>query len=425
MRNIEFFKGKKITVIGFARSGVACANLLFQLGAEVRVTDSKPASELSASKAQLVSGDIRIECGAHTEDFIKGSDLAVLSPGIPDEALPVRWAVKHGIPVYSEIEVAWTVCPSCVIAVTGSNGKTTTTTLIGLVLEAAGKRAVVCGNIGNPFSGEVARLKATDHVILEISSFQLEKIRSFKPRISLITNLNPNHLDRYRSVQEYTEAKKRIFLNQDEDDHLVLNSLDPASAVFAGQARARVSYFGEGQGFNQNQAAVEAVARILGISRSVCAGVFSAFKGLEHRMEEVARINQVIFINDSKATTVESAMWALRNIPTRAVLIAGGKDKGLDYSLILGLAKQKVRSFVLIGQAAQKIKRAVEGSVPVEEALDLRDAVVKAYRLAHPGEYVLLSPMCSSYDMFADYVERGRVFKAIVKDMEAHARITA
>jgi UDP-N-acetylmuramoylalanine--D-glutamate ligase len=424
MRTIDCFKGKKVTVIGFARSGLACANLLYSLGAQVRVTDSKPASALAANKALLASGDIALECGVHTEDFIAGSDLAVLSPGIPDEAPPVQWAMKHGIPVYSEIEVAWAVCPAPVIAVTGSNGKTTTTTLIGLVLEAAGKRAVVCGNIGNPFSGEVARLKPTDHVVLEVSSFQLEKIRTFKPYIAVITNLNPNHLDRYRSLQEYSDAKKRIFLNQDARDHLILNKADPLSAAFAGQTKAQVSYFGEEPGLNLNQAAVVRVARILGISGEACVGVFSRFKGLEHRMEEVARIDQVTFINDSKATTVESAMWALRNIPTRAVVIAGGKDKGLDYRLILDLARQKVRGFVLIGQARQKIRQAVEGSAPVEEALDLRDAVIKARRLARPGDYVLLSPMCASYDMFADYEERGRVFKKIVKDMESHAHIT-
>jgi UDP-N-acetylmuramoylalanine--D-glutamate ligase len=419
MRNTGYFKGKRIIVIGLARSGLACANLLHELGAEVSITDSKPWEFLKDAISQLVSPDIRVECGKHTQEFIQGRDIAVLSPGVPDEAPPVQWAIKLGIPVISEIEVAWTVCPAKVIAVTGSNGKTTTTTLIGLVLEAAGKHAVVCGNIGNPFTGEVSKVAAGDYVVLEVSSFQLEKIATFKPYIALITNLNPNHLDRYKDLKDYIGAKKRVFLNQDPSDYLVLNSQDQVVASFAGDSRAKAGYFKEEPGLNPNQAAVMRIAQILGISQEICAGVFSGFKGLEHRMEEVARINQVTFINDSKATTVESAMWALRNVPQRCVLIAGGKDKGLDYRLIMDLAKQKVRAFVLIGQAREKIKAAIAGQLPIEEAQDLQDAVIKAYNKAEAGDWVLLSPMCSSYDMFADYEQRGRVFKGIVKGLES------
>ncbi|MCU0651138.1 MAG: Mur ligase family protein [Candidatus Omnitrophica bacterium] len=209
MRNTEKFKGKKVAIIGFARSGLACANLLHGIGAHVRITDSKPEADLRDVIKDLASCDIPVECGKHTKEFIAGSDLAVLSPGVPDEALPVRWALESGIPVISEIEAAWTLCPAPVIAVTGSCGKTTTTTLIGLVLEAAGKRAFVCGNIGNPFSGEVSSVSDGDFVVLEVSSFQLEKIKTFKPYISVITNLNPNHLDRYNDLKDYINAKKR------------------------------------------------------------------------------------------------------------------------------------------------------------------------------------------------------------------------
>jgi UDP-N-acetylmuramoylalanine--D-glutamate ligase len=418
MRNTGYFTGKKVTVIGLARSGLACANLLYRLGAQVAVTDSKPRAALQDAIAHLESSDILVECGGHSEEYIIGRDMVVLSPGIPDEAPPVRWALKHNIPVYSEIETAWTVCPGTVIAVTGSNGKTTTTTLMGSVINAAGKHAVVCGNIGNPFSGEVSRLKPGDYVVLEVSSFQLEKIKTFKPYIAIITNINPNHLDRYKDMQEYIDAKKRIFLNQDSSDYLIVNKEDRAVAGIAGEAGSKIESFCEEPGLNPNQAAVVKAAAILGIRREVCAKVFRDFKGLEHRMEEVCRINQVTFINDSKATTVESTMWALRNIPTHAVLIAGGKDKGLDYRLIRDLAGQKVRSLVLIGQAARKIKKALEDTVPVDEARDLQDAVIRAYNRAEPGDCVLLSPMCSSYDMFADYEERGRVFKKIVRDLE-------
>jgi UDP-N-acetylmuramoylalanine--D-glutamate ligase len=419
MRNTGYFKGKRITVIGLARSGLACANLLHELGAEVSITDSKPGEFLKDAISQLVSPDIRVECGKHTREFILGRDIVVLSPGVPDEAPPVQWAIKLGISIISEIEVAWTVCPAQVIAVTGSNGKTTTTTLIGLVLEAAGKHAVVCGNIGNPFTGEVSKIASGDYVVLEVSSFQLEKIINFKPYIALITNLKSNHLDRYNNLKDYIGAKKRVFLNQDGGDFLVLNSQDSVVAGFAGDSRAQVGYFKEEPGLNPNQAAVMRIAQILGISQEICAGVFAGFKGLEHRMEEVARINQVTFINDSKATTVESAMWALRNVPQRCVLIAGGKDKGLDYRLIMDLAKHKVRAFVLIGQAREKIKAAIAGQLPIEEAQDLQDAVIKAYNKAEAGDWVLLSPMCSSYDMFTDYEQRGKVFKGIVKGLES------
>jgi len=423
MRNTDLYVNKKIAIIGLARSGLACANLLCAIGANVRVTDLKQRSELTEAISQLISSSIRVECGGHTEETIAGCDMAVLSPGIADTALPVRWAIKHGIPIYSEIEIAWTLCPAPVIAITGSTGKTTTATLMGKVLEDAGINAIVCGNIGNPFSGEVARFKPQDYVVLEVSSFQLEKIKNFRPHIAIVTNVSKNHLDRYPGMEEYISAKKRIFLNQQPNDYLLLNKCDPASKEFGLTARSQIVYFGQDTCLNQNQAAVAKAADIMGIPDKVYMKTFKDFKGIEHRMEYVARINDVSFINDSKATTVESTMWALRNIPQRAVLIAGGKDKGLDYSLILELARQKVRSCILIGEAADKISRAFQGIVFVEKSPNLKDAVHKAFKKALPGDTVLLSPMCSSYDMFNDYEERGRAFKKIVLEIEANAGI--
>lgn len=418
MRNADIYRGKKVAVIGLARSGLACANLLRSIGAEVSVTDSKPAELLRDAAGGLAYKDIRVETGGHTEDLINGRDLVVLSPGIPDSAAPVQWAFKRKIPVISEIEVAWTLCPCPVVAITGSNGKTTTTTLTGLVLNAGGRSVRVCGNIGNPFSGEVAGLSSRDFVVLEVSSFQLEKIVTFKPFIAIITNLNPNHLDRYSSVEEYIAAKKRIFLNQTAEDHIVLNASDPVVSKFASEARSKAVYFGMDEGLNPNQSAVVKAAEILGIERAVCLDVFKSFKGLEHRMEEVCSIEGVKFINDSKATTVESAVWALRNIPGNVVLIAGGKDKGLDYSLVLEAAKGKVTSAVLIGQAAGLIKKVFAGHIPFQDASDMRDAVRKAFKSAKKGDCVLLSPMCASYDMFSDYEERGRVFKSAVNELK-------
>ncbi|MDD5730191.1 MAG: Mur ligase family protein, partial [Candidatus Omnitrophica bacterium] len=221
MRNTEFFKNKKVTVVGLARSGLSCANLLHELGARVFVTDNKDCGPARENLAQLKSKDIKAELGGHTKGFVEGSDLVIISPGVLDKALPVVWAKEFRIPVISEIEFAWMLCPATVVAVTGSNGKTTVTTLIGKILEADGKRAFVCGNIGNPFSSEVRKMNEGDFVSLEVSSFQLEKIKTFKPRIAVILNLSRNHLDRHSDMQEYLDAKKRVFMNQDTFDFLV------------------------------------------------------------------------------------------------------------------------------------------------------------------------------------------------------------
>jgi len=417
MRNSDYFKDKNVVIVGLARSGLSCANLLFDLGAKVSVTDNKANEATIRNRANLKSKDINVELGLHTEGFVKGRDLLVLSPGVTNNAPPVIWAEKFNIPIISEIELAWILCPATIIAVTGANGKTTVTTLIGKILEKAGKKVFVCGNIGNPFCAEVEKMKEGDFVSLEVSSFQLERIASFKPKIALILNFTPNHLDRYKDMQEYLAAKKRIFMNQDKSDYLVLNSQDPVLRGIAKEAKAKVLYFSQEEGLNPNQAAVLAVGSILGIDRELIKEVFGEFKGIEHRLEYVAEINKVKFINDSKATTVDSAMWALNNISTPIVLIAGGKHKGVDYRQILDLARQKVREVILIGEAKEKIRAALEGVLALDEAATLEEAVRKAYQKARPGDSVLLSPMCSSFDMFSSYEERGSVFKNAVQGL--------
>ncbi|MFA5118870.1 MAG: UDP-N-acetylmuramoyl-L-alanine--D-glutamate ligase [Candidatus Omnitrophota bacterium] len=418
MLNPRQYKNKKVTVIGFARSGLACANLLHRLGAFVCVTDIKDDEQTRLNATRLCSQDISLELGIHTPCVVKGRDLIVVSPGIPDEAMPLVWAKEFGVPVIGEIEFAWSLCPAKVIAVTGSNGKTTVTTLIGKVLEKKGKRVFVCGNIGNPFSGEVEKMREGDFVSLEISSFQLEKITTFRPAIAVLLNFSRNHLDRYKGMEEYLRAKKRIFLNQQEQDYLVLNRKDPSSEAVQREARSRIVYFNQDAGVNPNQSAVMAVGSLLGIENELMREVFSEFKGVEHRMELVAEIRRVRFINDSKATTVDSALWALRSIPGRVILIAGGKDKGNDYRIILEAARQKVKHAVLIGQAKEKMKLVFQGQLPFDEALSLPEAVRKAYALAEAGDSVLLSPMCASFDMFTDYEHRGRVFKQAVGELE-------
>ncbi|MDD4940202.1 MAG: Mur ligase family protein [Candidatus Omnitrophica bacterium] len=421
MRNADYFRSKNVAVAGLARSGFACAKLIEGLGARVSVTDNQSSDLTRGYADQLKQKNIKVEIGAHTEGFIKGKDMLILSPGIPDTALPVIWARKFNVPVISEIELAWMLCPSYVIAVTGSNGKTTVTTLIGRVLEASGRKAFVCGNIGNPFCGEVEKMAAEDFVSLEISSFQLEKIRGFKPRIALILNFTRNHLDRYRDMEEYLEAKKRVFMNQDGGDYLVLNGEDPVCRGLAQGALPKTAYFSSAPGSNPNYAAVLAVASILGIDKELCLRVFSGFKGIEHRLEDVQMINDVQFINDSKSTTVDSTLWAFKNISRPILLIAGGKDKGSDYGAVSDLIRQKARAVILIGEAKGKIKSALRGTADIKEASTLEEAVGLAYLSAKRGDCVLLSPMCSSYDMFRDYEERGRVFKKSVIDLAKKA----
>lgn len=413
MRNINYFKNKKITIVGLARSGVACANLLHELGALVNVTDNKDNPQTKEASTKLASG-ILFELGKHTREFIKNADLIVISPGVPLDAQPVKWANEFNKPVISEIEVASILCPAPIIAVTGSNGKTTVTTLIGKIIAASGKNVFVCGNIGNPFCGEVEKAGEDDFVVLEVSSFQLETIRDFKPKIAVILNLTQNHLDHYNNMQEYCDAKKRIVMNQDNTDYLVLNEDDPLLRGIAKEVNSKVVFFSKQEGLNPNQSTVLSVGKILGIKKDLIMGVFNNFKALEHRMEEVRNLNGVRFINDSKATTADSAIWAINNINTPIIFIAGGRHKGIDYRVVIEPAKNKVKQIILIGEAQKQIAAALKNTFAVENAATLKDAVQRAFILAKPGYTVLFSPMCSSYDMFTDYEERGRVFKKIV-----------
>lgn len=420
----NYFKGKKITVVGFARSGLACANLLYELGSDVSVTDNQDNNSTRLNLTRLKSPDIKTELGVHSLGFIKEKDLIVLSPGVSNLSQAVIWAEDLHIPIISEIELGWMLCPATIIAVTGSNGKTSVTTLIGKMLEADKRKVFVCGNIGRPFCAEVNKMKEGDFVSLEVSSFQLERIKGFKPKVAMILNLSRNHLDRYKNMQEYLEAKKRIFLNQDKTDYLVLNYNDPVTKDLSQQAKSQIVYFPQEEDFNPNQSAVLAVASILGISKDLVLGVFKEFKGVEHRLELIAELNGIKFINDSKSTTVDAAIWALNNTPGKVILIAGGREKGNDYSGILDLVRNKVKEAVLIGEAKDKIRHAFEGVTFISEAQSLEEAVNKAFAKAQAQDFILFSPMCKSFDMFKDYEDRGRVFKRIVSDLiKAKAKV--
>ncbi len=415
------YRNKKAVVIGLARSGVAAANLLNDLGAKVFVTDNADNPKVKSQASDLRAKGIDVETGGHTMDFIRGKDLVVISPGVPDESQALLWAKEFDLPVISEIELAWQQCPATIIAVTGSNGKTTVTTLIAEALKTKGARCFALGNIGLPFSACVRDTTSEDYVSLEASSFQLERVESFRPRVALITNFTQNHLDKnhrgYADISEYLRAKKRIFMNQGKDDYLVLNEDDPVLKSLSKEAKSKIVFFRAKTELNANQSAVMAVASIFGVNENSCREVFRNFKGVEHRFEFVRTIKGVRFINDSKATTTDSTRWALNSISSRAILIAGGQDKGLDYGVISDIVKEKVRVLILIGEAKEKIRKAFEGIIPIKVASSLEEAVDIGFKEARNGDAVLLSPMCASFDMFDDFEHRGREFKEIVNKL--------
>ncbi len=416
MINQDYFKDKNITIVGLGRSGFACAGLLSKIGARVSVTEKNENSQVISLGRQLPSS-ISQEVGRHTLEFIQGRDLIVVSPGVDQDSQPLLWARQLGIPVISEIECAWHLCPARIIAITGTNGKTTTTTLIGRLLEAAGQEVFILGNIGTPFSAEVSRIQAHDFVSLEVSSFQLETIRTFKPKISVILNFSPDHLDRYPDLSKYLSAKSRIFMNQDESDYLVLNRDDPVIRNLAKESKAKVVYFDRGMHPNSNFAAVKAVASILGIDVNLCEDIFRTFTGLPHRLERVAEFESRDFINDSKATNPDATAFALHNISRPIILIAGGRDKGFDFSLIKDLICQRIKALILLGEAKDKIRQIFKMKLPITEASDLFQAVKSAFYQSQPEDCILFSPMCSSFDMFRDYEHRGEVFKEAVKSL--------
>lgn len=437
---IESYKGKKVTVVGLARSGAAVARLLKNLGSEVYVTDSANNDRLRILAEDLKRRGIYVETGRHSLDFIRNKDLVVSSPGVSNKSQALVWADELKVPVISEIELSWSLCPATVIAISGTNGKTTVTTLLGKVLETTGRRVWTLGNIGRPFAQEVMNMNSDDFVSLEVSSFQLERIAAFKPKVSAILNFTRDHLDRYGDMSEYLAAKKRIFINQSRGDYLVLNYDQPILKGLAKETKARVIFFSAShksqvtshesprdyargrqfarQNLNPNHYAVMAVAKIFGIPEARCMEVFRDFKGVEHRLEQVRTINDIEFINDSKATNVDSTLWALQGMHKPTILIAGGRDKNSDYRLISDLIKQKVKLLILIGEARGKIRAAFEGLLSIEEASSLEEATQKSFQRAQAGDCVLLSPMCASFDMFQDYEHRGRVFKEIVNKLK-------
>ena len=417
--------GKNVTIIGIARSGLAAARLVVRMNGVAKISDQGSKDNLPADFEKWATDHhVLIETQGHTREFIEDSDLVVVSPGVRIDADPVQWARAKDIPVIGEIELASIFCPRPMIAVTGSNGKTTVVTLIKEILERSGKKACLCGNVGFPFADYVLDSNKVDYFVLEISSFQLETIVSFKPHVAVFLNFSQNHLDRHKDLNEYFEAKKRIFENQDENDFAILNAEDQQVKALASAIKSKVSFFNTPASFealnakNPNFSAVREAVKVLGISDQVCNDVFDSFLGVEHRLEKVRTLEGVDFVNDSKATTAESGRWAMKNIDKPMVMICGGRDKNIDFSVLSELVKEKVKTMVVFGEAKAKLKQTFASFVEVKECDHLEHAVNCARESAATGDCVVLSPMCASFDMFKNFEERGRVFKDIVHKLK-------
>jgi UDP-N-acetylmuramoylalanine--D-glutamate ligase len=436
------YKNQNIAVLGAGLSGSAAALLLRSEGAQVTVLDSAEEKNLLKSTIDnLRAQDVRVTCGAAADEDSSAYQMAVLSPGIDPASRLVRNFSSRGIDIIGELELGWRFCEKIpVIAVTGTNGKTTTTELLAQMLNACGERTIACGNIGKPLS-EVAREKQLyDVLTVEVSSFQLETIRTFHPSISLWLNFAPDHLDRYRSVAEYRAAKLRIFENQTNADVAVVNAIEkmpnirPRTITFSAYANGGDFRLSEGailyrdepvlrladtklRGLHniENLMATLAVGMARGLSFREMVPSLSAYEPRPHRCEFVREVNGVTYVNDSKATNLDAVDKALRAQTKPVILIAGGKDKGFSFDPLRSLVKQKVRSTILIGEMAESIRRSWAGAVESEIASSLADAVERAHASANPGEMVLFSPGTSSFDMFKSYADRGDQFRSLVR----------
>jgi UDP-N-acetylmuramoylalanine--D-glutamate ligase len=443
--------GKRVLVVGLGKSGVASALFLKAHGARVTVSDTKSGDELRNEIPVLLDNGITVETGGHGDRTFHGQDLIVVSPGVPVDAPPLVQARALGEAVIGEIELAAQFLPGPIVAITGSNGKTTTTTLAGEIMTAAGFPALVGGNIGTPAISLAERAQPETVIVLEISSFQLETIQTFRPKVAVLLNVRPDHLDRHRTLEVYADAKARIFENQQGSDFAVLNADDPICVAMGARTRAQVFWFSrqkevqagawvrdanivfrDGSGQREimqvSEIPLKGAHNLENALAAVCAGVLMGcapdkirqavrdFKAVEHRLEFVATIRGVDYYNDSKATNVDATIKALESFPANIHLILGGKDKGSDYTILNDLLRQRVKRVYTIGAAAAKIESQIK-SVEVMHAETLENAIRKANAVAQPGDVVLLAPACASFDQFKNYEHRGQVFKEIVRGL--------
>ena len=425
-----------VTVFGLGKSGIASAKKLVSLGAKVFASDASSNID-PAVPDELRKLGVGIELGGHTSKSIEGADLVVVSPGVHLDIPLLEEAKRKEIPIISEIELAFQFLKKPIIAVTGTNGKTTTSTLIGEMLKAGGKKVAVAGNIGNPLI-EVDDSNL-DYIVAEISSYQLETIAFFKPWISVLLNIQPDHLERHRTMEEYIEQKARLFMNQTGDDYVVYNQDDARVAEMVKSAKAKKISFSTnhpeiitlppeeikipGRHNLENALAAAQAAYLCGVSKGTVAAVLRAFPGVEHRIEYVTTAAGVEFYNDSKATNPDSALVALETFADRGiVLILGGRDKGVSLDRLSRKVKEKAKAVVLVGEGAPKFEQALRAagfSAVWNAGSSMEKAIQKSFALASPGEIVLLSPAAASFGMFSNYEERGKVFKGICKNLKA------
>jgi UDP-N-acetylmuramoylalanine--D-glutamate ligase len=443
-----------VVVVGAARSGVAAALLLSKKGARVTLTDLRPAVP---QDADLRAAGVSLALGGHDPALLAQSDLVVLSPGVPPRQPAIEAARAAGVPVTGELEIASRWLRGRIVAITGTKGKSTTTTLAGRMLEAAGIRTLVGGNLGTPLSAQVESSTVDTVHVVETSSFQLESVETFHPWIAVLLNFSPDHLDRHADVGEYAAAKARIFANQDAGDWSVVNADDPQALALARAARSRRWLFSTARALDDGTvieggqialrtaagstplvplasirligrhliadvAAAASVAHLAGVPSGAMTGAVEAFTGLEHALEPVGDVRGVRFVNDSKATNIESARRAIESFDRDLVAILGGRFKGGDWRDLRGPLAARARGVVAIGESRPLIETALAGAVPIVNAGTMRDAVRAAFDLAGGRGTVLLAPACSSFDMFTDYAERGRVFKQEVARLRDEVR---
>ena len=449
---------KRVLVVGLGKSGVASALFLKAHGARVAVSDTKRQDELKEEIPILLDHGIAVETGGHGERTFQGQDLIVVSPGVPFDAPPLVQARALGEKVIGEIELAAEFFPGSIIAITGSNGKTTTTTLAGEIVAAGGQLTVVGGNIGTPAISLVEGSRPDTVAVLEVSSFQLETIQTFRAHISVILNITPDHLDRHRTFEAYAAAKARIFENQRGDDFAVLNADDRTCLELAPKTRAQIFWFNRKKEVKQgawvqdghvlfrdakgqreimltseiplkgahnveNVLAAVCVGQLMGVSAERIRKTVSEFRAVEHRLEHVATVRGVEYYNDSKATNVDATIKALESFPANIHLILGGKDKGSDYSVLNDLLRARVKRVYTIGAAAAKIESQIKGAAEIVHAETLESALKRASDTAQSGDIVLLAPACASFDQFRSYEHRGRVFKEVVASLADRAKV--
>jgi len=447
--------GRRVTVVGLARSGVAAARLLRTAGADVIGTDMKPVTALGREAAALADLGVRLLAGAgEPAAAFAGTDLVVVSPGIPLDGAQLAAARTRRVPIIGELELGWRAMEADTIAITGTNGKTTTTALIGAVLAQQPRPVLVAGNIGTPLSAHALSFPADGLVVCEVSSFQLETTEAFQPRVAVVLNVTPDHLDRHGTFAAYVDAKARIFANQAPADCAVLNADDEATRALGTRVRAPVVWFSRrrelahgvfvrdgriaarlnghvedicplseiflrGQHNVENVLAATACALWTGVSPAAIRTAVARFRGVAHRIEWVRDLKGVHYYNDSKGTNVASTLRALESFPERIVLIAGGKGKGQAWGPLAAAARGRVAHALLIGEDAEKIGAALAAAaIPVTFCQSLQEAVDRARALAAPGDIVLLSPACASFDMFDHFEHRGDVFKKLVERLD-------